>query len=83
MWEQRLPFTMFFRKKESHHDAPQTFWDQGIGFRLSEYALALTIVFLLTVVASQAAQAQYTYTELHNFTGGQDGANPEAGLTME
>ena len=52
-------------------------------FRLSEYALALTIVFVLTVVASRAAQAQYTYTELHNFTGGQDGANPEAGLTMD
>ena len=42
----------------------------------------LAIVFVLTVVAIPAAQAQ-TFTVLHNFTGGQDGANPWAGLTMD
>jgi len=43
---------------------------------------ALAIIFVLGVVAAQAAQAQ-TFTVLHNFTGGQDGARPQAGLTMD
>ena len=43
---------------------------------------ALTLVLLLTVLALPAAQAQ-TYTVLHNFTGGSDGANPEAGLAID
>ena len=43
----------------------------------------MAIVFALTVVLMQAAQAQ-TYTVLHNFTGGQqDGQSPVAGLTMD
>ena len=43
-------------------------------------AIALTIALALTL--TQSAQAQ-TYTVLYNFTGGQDGAYPEAGLTMD
>jgi hypothetical protein len=45
-------------------------------------ALALAIVFALTVVLTQSVQAQ-TYKVIHNFTGGQDGANPYAGLTLD
>ena len=44
-------------------------------------ALALMIVFALTVVANQSAQAQ-TFQVIHTFTGGQDGANPYAGVTV-
>jgi uncharacterized repeat protein (TIGR03803 family) len=41
-------------------------------------ALALTIVFAL----AQLAEAQ-TYDVVHNFTGGSDGANPIAGVTLD
>src|SRR3974377_1084009 len=41
----------------------------------------LAILFVLEVV-TPAAQAQ-TYQVIHNFTGGLDGANPWAGLTMD
>ena len=44
--------------------------------------LALAIVFVMTVVATHAAQAQ-TFTVLHNFTGGADGGTPIAGLTID
>ena len=43
---------------------------------------ALAIVFVLIVVAPQPAQAQ-TYKVIYNFTGGQDGANPKAGVTID
>ena len=46
-------------------------------------ALAMAIGFALTfilVISVQSAQAQ-TYQVIYNFTGGQDGAYPEAGLT--
>jgi hypothetical protein len=36
---------------------------------------------VLTVVATQVVQG-HTFTVLHNFTGGPDGATPYAGLTM-
>ena len=39
------------------------------------------MVFLLTVLPAQLAQAQ-TFNVIHTFTGGGDGANPVAGLTM-
>jgi uncharacterized repeat protein (TIGR03803 family) len=45
-------------------------------------AAAMAIAFALAVVLLPAAQAQ-TYTVLHNFTGGQDGGTPFAGLTMD
>ena len=51
------------------------------GRRVSVCTLALAIGFGLAVVA-MPAPAQ-TFTVLHTFTGGQDGAYPEAGLTMD
>jgi hypothetical protein len=50
--------------------------------RAATAVLATVIVVLLTIVLAQPAQAQ-TYQVLYNFTGGQDGAYPEAGLTMD
>ena len=43
-------------------------------------ALAMAIGFALIFTLAQSAQAQ-TYQVIYNFTGGQDGAYPEAGLT--
>jgi len=44
---------------------------------------AVAIVLLVsTAIITSTAQAQ-TYQVLYNFTGGQDGAYPEAGLTMD
>ena len=58
-------------------------WIFVINLRTAAAAgLALAAVFGLTAVITQAAQAQ-TYTVIHNFTGGQDGATPMAGLTMD
>jgi uncharacterized repeat protein (TIGR03803 family) len=51
----------------------------GLSFGAATAALA--IAFMLTVVASQPAQAQ-TLTVLHNFTGGGDGGYPNSGLTL-
>src|SRR5271167_2083709 len=50
--------------------------------RAANSALACAIVFLLAVAITPAAQAQ-TYTIIHNFTGGADGADPDAGLTID
>ncbi len=43
---------------------------------------ALAIALLSVVLMIQSAQAQ-TYTKIHTFTGGLDGAIPEVGLTMD
>jgi len=43
---------------------------------------ALTIAFVLTVVATQAAQA-FTFNAIYNFTGGRNGTSPYAGLTID
>ncbi len=51
-------------------------------FSLPAANAALTIAFLLTVVATQPAQAQ-TFNVIHTFTGGQDGGKPYAGLTID
>ena len=50
--------------------------------RTTVAALAIATVFALTVVLTQSAQAQ-TFTVLHNFTGGPDGATPQGPLTMD
>ncbi len=50
--------------------------------RAATAALAIAIVFALTVMLAQSAQAQ-TFKVLYNFTGGADGASPQAGLTMD
>ena len=44
--------------------------------------LAVAIVFVLAVVAIQAAQAQ-TFNVLYTFTGGSNGENPSAGVTYK
>lgn len=45
-------------------------------------ALSVALVLVLTIALAQPARAQ-TYQVLYSFTGGQDGAYPEAGLTMD
>jgi uncharacterized repeat protein (TIGR03803 family) len=54
----------------------------GLHVSVGTVTLALAIVFGLAVVASQAAQAQ-TFNVLHTFTGGSDGGNPSAGVTIK
>ena len=72
---------MFFGKG-SHHDTPRTFWDRGSDRQSRQVRLGLTIVFVLTVIASQSAQAQ-TFQKIHDFTfDGPDGTAPYAGLTI-
>ena len=45
-------------------------------------AVAVVLLCLLSVILTQSAQAQ-TFTVLHNFTGGQDGATPTGGITLD
>ncbi len=45
-------------------------------------AIALATVLAVVAIATEAARAQ-SYSVIHNFAGGQDGANPMAGLTMD
>src|SRR5271166_4852747 len=52
------------------------------GSRRRRTAFALALLCALTIVAPQSAQAQ-TFIVLHTFTGGQDGASPQAGLMMD
>ena len=54
----------------------------GLRVSAASGAVALAMVLALTVVASQAAQAQ-TFNVIHNFFGLQDGSFPLAGLTMD
>ena len=48
---------------------------------VSTFAMALAIVFALTLFTTQTTQGQ-TFSVLHNFTNGADGANPYAGVTV-
>jgi uncharacterized repeat protein (TIGR03803 family) len=50
--------------------------------RLRRASFTATLICALTMMAVQSLQAQ-TYTTLHNFTRGDDGSNPETGLTMD
>jgi uncharacterized repeat protein (TIGR03803 family) len=54
----------------------------GITLRAVAVALAIAIVFALTVLATLSAQAQ-TFTVLHDFTRGKDGASPDVGLSID
>ena len=45
-------------------------------------ALTLVTVFAIAIIATPAAQAQ-TYKVLYSFTGGADGSQPQAGLTID
>ncbi len=47
-----------------------------------DWSLTLALAIALTVSVGQSAQAQ-TYKVLYSFTGGHDGASPEAGLTID
>lgn len=49
---------------------------------LRRRGFALTLVCALTMVAVQSAQTQ-TFTVLHSFTSGADGATPYSGLTID
>ena len=49
---------------------------------LGSWKAALAIVFVLTFVAGRSARAQ-TYQVLHTFTAGADGAQPQAGVTID
>jgi len=44
--------------------------------------LCLIFAFLFLLLTEQPVQGQ-TYQVIHNFTGGLDGANPDAGRTVE
>ena len=50
--------------------------------RLRRSICALTFLCALSLLKSQPCRAQ-TFTVLHSFTGGSDGANPIAGLTLD
>ena len=50
--------------------------------RTAAAASAIAIVFVLTALITQSAQAQ-TYTVIHTFTNGGDGGQPVAGLTID
>lgn len=50
--------------------------------RPARTALALAIVLMAITSMTQSAQAQ-SYTVLHTFTAGTDGANPNAGLAAD
>jgi hypothetical protein len=61
----------------------------GVSLRPDSAALAIMIlllflifVFLFLTLTTQPALGQ-TYKVIHNFTGGADGAYPEAGVTMD
>lgn len=54
----------------------------GLRLGITTVVLTLAIGFVLTVVTVDAAQAQ-TYKLLYTFSGGDDGAQPYAGLTLK
>lgn len=54
----------------------------NINLRAATFALVCVVMFAATIMGAPAVQAQ-TFTVLHSFTGGADGANPIAGLTED
>ena len=48
---------------------------------VSTFAMALVVVFTLALFTTHAMQAQ-TFSLLHTFTGGLDGSDPAAGVTI-
>ena len=57
-------------------------WIFRSSLRSAAAGLALAIMFVLTIGATRAVQAQ-TYQVIHNFMGGVDGAEPTFGLTID
>ncbi len=68
------------RKAQSHNSLFGIAWNSVLALML--VLLVLMVVVLFIVLAAQPAQGQ-TYTVIHNFAFGLDGANPKAGLTMD
>lgn len=62
--------------------APNRILIFSMRLRTATIALAFCAMFVLTAATTQGAHAQ-TYKVLYAFTGGQDGANPIAGLAMD
>jgi uncharacterized repeat protein (TIGR03803 family) len=56
--------------------------DSGVVSKRAALVVTIVIVVALTIVATRLAEAQ-SYTVIHNFTGGADGAYPVAGLTID
>src|SRR5664279_632071 len=54
----------------------------NINLRAATFALFCAVMFAATIMVAPAVQAQ-TFTVLHSFTGGGDGATPIAGLTED
>src|SRR5277367_2970988 len=54
----------------------------NVTFRALFRAFALATLGLLTMITTTPAHAQ-TFTVLHDFTGGADGAQPIAGVTLD
>ena len=61
------------------HPRSSIFWNSP---RQEGPALALVILFALTLAGTRAAHAQ-TFNVIHTFSGGADGANPFAGVTID
>ena len=57
-------------------------WIFGTSLRAAAAGLALAVMFVLLLGASEAVQAQ-TFQVIHNFIGGTDGAEPTFGLTID
>jgi uncharacterized repeat protein (TIGR03803 family) len=57
-------------------------WIFRSSLRAAASGLALATMFVLTIGASKAVQAQ-TYQVIHDFTGGVDGAEPTYGITID
>lgn len=68
------------RKAKSHNSIFWVCLEFGSGAH--GWVLVLIVVVLFIVFTTQPMQGQ-TYKVIYNFTGGQDGANPEAGLIMD
>lgn len=54
----------------------------GIISKMAIATLTLTLLLTAMIISPRTAQAQ-TYTVLHNFSGGGDGADPAGGLTID
>jgi uncharacterized repeat protein (TIGR03803 family) len=80
-WEFKGQFT---KKIDEGDTVMKTIQHSISRMRRRTAALMLVVMFGLGVVASQSLQAQ-TYTEsvLYSFTGGADGAKPQAGLIFD
>ena len=56
--------------------------DSGCGICIGTQITILALLFALVTIAVQPARAQ-SLQVVHNFTGGMDGASPQAGLTFD